>query len=83
MVSKARILLPESASRVHVSQPYRRTEVTRDLYNLNLLAKLMLLHRQILFNLAVAAIAEAILIQISAEQVPSLHSILLGTDYLL
>ena len=48
-------------------------EVNRDLYNLSLLVKLMALHRQILFNLAVAAIAEAILMLISAEHVPSLH----------
>ena len=39
-------------------------EVTRDLYNLNLLAKLMVLLHQVLFNLA---FAEAILMQISAE----------------
>ena len=37
-----------------------------------MLAKLMVLHCQIVFNLATAAIAEAILIQTS-EQVPSLH----------
>ena len=47
----------------------------RDLYNLDLLAKLMMLHHQILFNLAIAAIAKAILIRISAEQVRSLHRI--------
>ena len=42
-------------------------EVTRDLYNLNLLVKLMVLHRQILFSLAIAAIAaQAILMRISA-----------------
>ena len=45
-------------------------EVTKDLWCLNLLAELVL-HRQILFNLAVAAIAEAMLMRISAEQVPS------------
>ena len=39
--------------------------MTRDLYNLNLLAKLMVLLHQILFNLAIAAIAEAILLQIA------------------
>ena len=50
-------------------------EVTRDSYNLNLLERLMVLLRQILFNLAIAAIAEAILMQISAEQVPSLHRV--------
>ena len=42
---------------------------------MNLIAKLMVLLRQILFNLATAAIVEAILIQISAEQVPSLHRV--------
>ena len=57
----------ESASRVHDSQPWRRMEVTRDLYNWNLLAKLTVLLRQVLFNLAVAAVAEAILMRMSAE----------------
>ena len=37
--------------------------------------KLSMLLRQILINLAIAAIAEAILLRISAEQVPSLHRI--------
>ena len=55
------------------SQPERK--VTRDLYNLNLLVKLMAFLRQIMFNLAIAAIAEAILTRISAEQVPSLHRV--------
>ena len=32
------------------------------------------MHRQILFSLAIAAIAEAILMLTSAEQVPSFHS---------
>ena len=45
----------------------------RDLYNL--LAKLMVLLRQILVNLAIAAITEVILMRISAEQVPSLHRV--------
>ena len=50
--------------------------MTRDLYSLNLLAKLMVLLHQILFNLATAATsAEAILMPISAEQVPSLHRV--------
>ena len=52
--------------------------MARDLYSLNLLAKLMALHRQILFSLAIAAIAEAILIRTSAEQVPSLHKVVPG-----
>ena len=49
--------------------------MTTDVYSLNLLAKLMVLHRQILFSLAVAVIAEANLMRISAEQVPSLHRV--------
>ena len=32
--------------------------MTTDLHNFNLFAKLMALHRQILFNLAIAAVAE-------------------------
>ena len=35
----------------------------------------MVLHRQILFSLAIAAIAEAILMWTSAEQVPSLYKV--------
>ena len=42
---------------------------------MNLLAKLMALLRQTLFNLTIAAIAEATLTRISAEQVPSLHTV--------
>ena len=49
--------------------------MTRVLYNLNLLVKLMVLHRQILLSPAIVAIAEAILKRISAEQVPSLHGV--------
>ena len=53
LVSKAWIFLLffQSVSRIRVSQPWRRTEVTRDLYHLNLLAKLMVLHHHILFSL--------------------------------
>ena len=47
----------------------------RDLYNLNLLARLMVLLRQILFNPAIPTVAEAILIRLSAEQAPSLHRV--------
>ena len=47
-------------------------EDTRDLYSLNLLVKLMVLHCQILFHMA---IAEAIQMQISAEQVLTLHRV--------
>ena len=50
-------------------------EVTRDLWDFNLLVKLMVLHRQVLFSLAIAAITEAILMQTFAEQVPSLHRV--------
>ena len=50
-------------------------EVTTDLQSLNLLMKLMVLHCQILFSLAIAAIAEAILMRTSAEQVLSLHRV--------
>ena len=49
--------------------------MARDLQSLNLLAKQLVLHRQILFSMATAAIAEAILMRISAEQVPSLHRV--------
>ena len=45
--------------------------MARDLCSLNLLAKLMVLRHQILFSLAIAAIVEAILMRISAEQMPS------------
>ena len=48
------------------------TASRRNLYSLNLLAMLMALHHQILFRLA---IAEAILMSTSAEQVPSLHRV--------
>ena len=45
-------------------------EVTTNLYKFNLLTKLMAFLCQILFILAVAAIAYAVPMQISAEQVP-------------
>ena len=47
-------------------------EVTRDLYSLNLLVKLMVLHHWIQFSLAVG---EAILMQTSAKKVPFLHRV--------
>ena len=50
-------------------------EVIRDLSNLNLLVKLMVLLCQSLFNLGIATITEVILMQISAKQVPFLHSV--------
>ena len=65
----------ESASRIHIAQPQRRMEETRDLYGVHLLVKWMVLPRQILFSLAIAAIAEAILMRFPAKQVPSLHRI--------
>ena len=49
--------------------------MTRVLYNLNLLATLMVLLRQILFNLAITVIAEVILKRFSAQQVSSLHRV--------
>ena len=49
--------------------------MTRDLYNLNLLAKLMVLYCQILFRMAIAAIAEAIVMRISAVLMPSLYKV--------
>ena len=48
--------------------------MTRDLLNLNLLAKLMVLHQQILFSLASAAIAESVLMRTS-EKVASLYRV--------
>ena len=48
--------------------------MTRNLQSLNLLAKLMVLHGQVLFSLSIAAIAEASLMRTS-EQVPSLQSV--------
>ena len=50
-------------------------EVTIDLYGFNLLARLMVLHHQILFSLAIAAIVETILMWTYAEQVPSLYRV--------
>ena len=44
-------------------------------HNLNLLAKLTVLLRQILFNVAIIVIAEAIFMRISAEQVPSVYRV--------
>ena len=38
-------------------------------------AKLIVLHRQILFSLAIAAIADVILKWISADQVAALHRV--------
>ena len=52
--------------------------MTRDLWSLNLLAKPIVLHRHnnyILLSLATAAIAEAILMRTSAEQMPPLHRV--------
>ena len=49
--------------------------MTGDLYNLNLLAKLMVLHRQNLISLAIPVIAEATLMRTSSAQVPPLHKV--------
>lgn len=49
--------------------------MTRDLHSLNVLTKMMELHRLMLFSLVIAAITEAILMRASAEQVPSLHKV--------
>ena len=57
----------------HVLQPLRWMEMIRVLYNLNLFVKLTVLHCKILFSLAIETIAEAILMRISVEPVPSLH----------
>ena len=46
--------------------------MTRDLYNLNLIVKLIVLHCQFLFNLA---LVEAVLMRTSAQQVPSLNRV--------
>ena len=67
LVSKAWALSSESARRVHVSEEDGGDK------RLFQLAKLIVLLRQILFNLATAATAEAILMRISAELVPSLY----------
>ena len=53
----------------------RRMEMTRDLYSLNFLVKLMVLHHQILFSMATAAIAEATQMRTSAKQMLSLHRV--------
>ena len=50
-------------------------DATRELYSLNLLVKQTVLLHQILFNLVIAAIAQAILLQISAVLVPSLRRV--------
>ena len=55
VVSKAWILF------LRVNKPQRRMKMTGDWYNLNLLVKLMVLLCQTLSNLAITAIAEAIL----------------------
>ena len=49
--------------------------VSGDLQSWNLFAKLVVLHRQILFSLVSATVADAILMRTSAEPVPSLHRV--------
>ena len=48
--------------------------MTRDLYSLNLLARLVV-YCPILFSLAIVAITEAILMRTHAERVSSLHRV--------
>ena len=76
LVAKSWIFVSELASRIHVLQPLRM-EMMRDLYSLyslNLLVKVVLLC-QILFNLAIASVAEAVLMPIFAKQVPFLDRV--------
>ena len=47
--------------------------MTNDWHSLSLLATLMVLYRPIVISLVIAAIAEAVWIRTTAEQVPSLH----------
>ena len=77
LFSKAWIFFSVSARRVHDSQPYKSIDTTRDLYSLNLVWKLMVLLRHSLVSLAIAAVAVAILILISAVQLPSLERVAL------
>ena len=60
-----------SALIVQVSQPYRKIEMTRDLYSLYLVEKLMFLLLMILSSLASADVAAPILAFISFVDVPS------------
>ena len=53
--------------------------MARDFYNLNLLAKPMVLLFQIVLNLAIAVTAEAILVRFSSEQVLYCVHLLKGT----
>ena len=55
----------QSASRAHVAKPQRRMGVTGDLYGVHLLVKWMVLPRQVLHSLAIAVIAEAVLMRLS------------------
>ena len=50
-------------------------EPTRDLFNWNLTLKLMALLRHSLFNLAITVIVQTILMQVSAEQLLSVHRV--------
>ena len=54
--------------------------MTNDWHSLSLLATLMVLYRQIVISLVIAAIAEVILMQTAAEQGPFLHRV--GPRYL-
>ena len=74
LISKAWILFSESASRASVSQP-EEDGVDKKLGQLELVCEADEVLCQILFNLAIAAIAEAILMRISAEKVAYLHRV--------
>ena len=63
-------LFSESAGWVHVSQPWRRMEVTEDLHNLTLLVKLMLLFHCLIW-LLLPLLRQSSVLQIYAEQVSS------------
>ena len=62
---KALILSSESTSRVNVSHPQREDGSDRRLIQIEMLAKMMALLSQILFKLAIAAVADTILLRIT------------------
>ena len=74
MVSKAWILFSESAIRFHSHSGGWRLQDKR-LVQLELASKVDGIALPILFSLAIAAIADAILTRISAQKVPSLHRV--------
>ena len=80
LISKAWVRFSQSASRVHVSQPWGRVETIRGLYNLKLFFGADGVASPDPIYLAIAAIADAIL-WISVEQVSSLDNVS-GTGHL-